>query len=238
MTARHRWIALALAPALAALACGDIASPLRSDLYEWRLFQPSATGIDTISFHWPQDRLPVRVLVEDASDLPAAMSQAITVWRDQFLYHEFDATVVSDSTGADVIVRSGVPTEPKPSLVRLHSALAPQCSGETDIDTTRVSASSASSGGAATISDDHLDLRLPIRIFVDPESEPSTPGLAECVALTSMHEFGHSLGIFQHSPTPTDLMFKDPTVSQPSERDRNTAEVLYHVPSTVRIVDP
>jgi predicted Zn-dependent protease len=220
MTARHRCVALALA--VAALACGDIASPLRSDLYEWRLFAPSVTGIDTISFHWPQDRLPVRVWVEDASDLPTAIAQAITTWRGEFLYHEFDATEVSDSTGADVIVRAGPPTGPKLSLLRLHSALAPQCSGETDID----------------ISDDHQDLRLPIRIFVDPKSEPGTPGLAECVALTSMHEFGHSLGIFQHSPTPTDLMFEDPTVSQPSERDRNTAEVLYHLPSTVQIVNP
>jgi predicted Zn-dependent protease len=220
MTTRRRWITGALA--LAALACGDIASPLRSDFYEWRLFRASATGIDTISFHWPQDRLPVRVWVEDANDLPAAISQAITAWRDGFLYREFDATVVSDSASADVIVRSGSPTAPILSRIRLHSALAPQCSGETDVD----------------ISDDHKDLRLPIRIFVDPKLDPGTPGLAECVALTAMHEFGHSLGIFEHSPTPTDLMFIDPVVSQPSERDRTTAEVLYHLPSTVRIVDP
>jgi hypothetical protein len=33
-------------------------------------------------------------------------------------------------------------------------------------------------------------------------------------------------------------MYKEPTVSLPSQRDRNTAEVLYHLPSTVRIVDP
>jgi predicted Zn-dependent protease len=220
MTPRRRWITGALA--LAAVACGDIASPLRSDFYEWRRFEPSATGIDTISFHWPKDRLPVRVWVEDADGLPAAISQAITAWRDEFLYHEFDATVVSDSAGADIIVRSGSPTALSLSLIRLHSALAPQCAGETDID----------------ISDDHQDLRLPIRIFVDPKLDPGSPGLAECVALTSMHEFGHSLGIFEHSPTPTDLMFIDPTVSQPSERDRTTAEMLYHLPSTVQIVEP
>jgi predicted Zn-dependent protease len=150
------------------------------------------------------------------------MAQAITTWRDEFLYHEFDATEVSDSTAADVIVHSGPPAGPKLSLLRLHSALAPQCSGETDVD----------------ITDDHQHLQLPIRIFIDPKSDPGTPGLAECVALTSMHEFGHSLGIFQHSPTPTDLMYVDPTVSQPSERDRNTAEVLYHLPSTVQLINP
>jgi predicted Zn-dependent protease len=220
MTMRRRWVAIALG--FLVLACDDIAAPLRSDLYEWRLFEPSATGTDTISFHWPQDRLPVRVWVEDLIDLPQDISQAITTWRGEFLYHEFDAVVVSDSTRADVIVRSGPPPGPKLSVTRLHSALAPQCSGETDID----------------VSDDHRDLRLPIRIYIDPKSNPEAPGVAECVALTSMHELGHSLGIFRHSPTPTDLMYGDPTVSQPSERDRNTAEVLYHLPSTVRIVDP
>jgi predicted Zn-dependent protease len=219
MSTRRRWMTLGFA--LVALGCGDIASPLRSDLYEWRLFEPSATGTDTISFHWPADRLPVRVWVEDASDLPADITQAIAVWRGQFLYREFDAAVVSDSAAADIIVRAGPPPSPKLSRLRLHSALAPQCSGETDVD----------------ISDDHQDLQLPIRIYVDPKSDPGAPGLAECVALTSMHEFGHSLGIFQHSPTSTDLMYADPTVSQPSPRDRNTAEVLYHVPSTVQIVD-
>jgi predicted Zn-dependent protease len=219
MTLRHRWMTLGFA--LLALACGDIASPLRSDLYEWRLFQPSATGTDTISFHWPSDRLPVRVWVEDASDLPADITQAITTWRDQFLYREFDAVVVSDSSAADVVVRAGLPPGPKLSRLRLHSALAPQCSGETDVD----------------ISDDHQDLQLPIRIYVDPKSDPGAPGLAECVALTSMHEFGHSLGIFRHSLSATDLMFADPTVSAPSQRDRNTAQVLYHLPSTVQIVD-
>jgi hypothetical protein len=105
--------------------------------------------------------------------------------------------------------------------MRFHSALAPQCSGATDVD----------------VSDDHRDLRLPIRIYVDPKSVPDAPGVPECVALTTTHEFGHSLGIFRHSPTPTDLMYADPTVSEPSERDRNTAEVLYHVPSTLQIVD-
>lgn len=219
MTPRHCWAAIALA--FLGLACDDIAAPLRSDLYEWRLFQPSATGTDTISFHWPQSRLPVRVWAEDTIDLPADISQAITIWRGEFLYHEFDGVIVTDSTGADVIVRAGPPPGPKLSIMRFHSALAPQCSGATDVD----------------VSDDHRDLRLPIRIYVDPKSVPDAPGVPECVALTTTHELGHSLGIFRHSPTPTDLMYADPTVSEPSERDRNTAEVLYHVPSTLRIVD-
>ena len=58
---------------LVALACGDIGSPTRNDFYEWRLIVPTAGGPDTVSFHWTQDRLPVRIWVaaDEAPDLPA-----------------------------------------------------------------------------------------------------------------------------------------------------------------------
>ena len=47
--------------------------------------------------------------------------------------------------------------------------------------------------------------------------------------------FGHALGIFQHSDDPSDLMFFNPTVAGPSDRDRTTAQRAYHTPSTVTI---
>jgi hypothetical protein len=37
------------AAALGALACGDIASPERTDLYEWRLFVPGVGGVTVSS---------------------------------------------------------------------------------------------------------------------------------------------------------------------------------------------
>jgi hypothetical protein len=217
-----RWTAVAFTAL--SIACGDIASPRRDDFYEWRLEVPSptGTGMDTISFHWPADRLPVRIWVEPTDPLPADVARAITVWRGEFLYGEYDATVVSDSTTADVIVTSGIPPGPVLSVTRLLSALATQCAGATDVP----------------VSDDHTLLRLPIRIYIHSLSTPGTPGLDDCLALTSVHEVGHSLGIFRHSPNPADLMYFDPTVTLPSERDRTTAEVLYHVPSTVEAVGP
>ncbi len=214
----------AAAFAALSLACGDIASPRRADIYEWRLevAATSGEGLDTVSFHWPAERLPVRIWVEQTDPLPADVAHAITVWRGEFLYGEYDATVVSDSSAADVIVTTGIQPDIGVSAVRLHSALAPQCAGATDIN----------------LSDDNTQLLLPIRIHIDPTSAPATPGLDECLALTITHELGHSLGIFRHSPNSSDLMYFNPSVPVPSERDRNTAEVIYHVPSTVEAVGP
>lgn len=222
MKARLRLSAVAFAAL--SVACGDIAAPARNDFYEWRLEapSPSGTGIDTISFHWPAEKLPVRIWVEDADSLPTDVARAITIWRDGFLYHEYDATIISDSSTADVVVTLGTAPGPQLSVTRLHSAMAPQCAGATDVN----------------ISEDHTKLLLPIRIYIDPASAPDTPGLSECVALTVVHEIGHSLGIFRHSPNSSDLMYFDPAVDLPSERDRETAEVLYHLPSTVEAVRP
>ena len=222
MTAPSRRLRLGLA-ALAALACGDIAAPVRGDLYEWRLEAPSVPGpgLDTLSFHWDRTQLPVRVWVEDNGDLPGHISRAIDVWEAAFLYREFEATMVSDSTTADVIVRGGSPG-PKLRMKRLHSAMAPECAGATDLD----------------VDVANTELRLPIRLFIDPRSLPDDPGIEPCLALTSIHEMGHALGIFAHSPHPEDIMYADPEVDLPSARDRRTAEAVYHTPATLEATRP
>jgi predicted Zn-dependent protease len=217
-----RWISLGLAAA--AGACSDIATPIRNDFYEWRLIVPSASGSgnDSLTFHWPHERLPVRVWVENNARLPENIPRAIAAWRAAFLYGEFDATIAADSSAADVIVRAGAAPGTQFSRVRLHSALAPECAGATDLD----------------LSDDHTQLRLPIRVYVDPRSDPNAPNLAECLRLTTTHEFGHVLGIFRHSGVATDLMYADPSVAGPSERDLATAEVIYHLQSDLEAVGP
>jgi predicted Zn-dependent protease len=217
MSHRTRWSALALV--VAASACEDIAPPLRTDIYEWRLIvtSPTGTGADSLTFHWPRANIPVRIWVEDAASLPENVPKAIAAWRAAFLYDEFDATVVSDSASADVIVRAGSGSGTPFGNARLGSTLAPQCSGVTDLD----------------ISDDHTQLRLPVRVFIDPGSIPDAPGLADCLALTTTHEIGHVVGIWRHSDDPTDIMFADPAVAAPSERDLNTAEVIYHLTPNV-----
>jgi hypothetical protein len=223
MKRRSVWLGLSCLFAVF-LGCSDISAPLRNDLYEWRLFVPAAvgSGTDTLSFHWPRSALPVRVWVEDTLGLPADFDRAITVWKSQFLYREFDAQRVSDSTGADVIVRVSAPASDQLSRTGLNSAFRHECSGQTDLN----------------ISDDNTEFRTPVRIFIAPLSTPTDPGLPDCLSLTSIHELGHALGIFAHSPDSTDIMFRDPVVSLPSTADRETAEVLYHLPSTLRLVRP
>jgi hypothetical protein len=222
MRARSRWIATGIV--LAGAACGDIATPIRNEFYEWRLIVPAASGSgeDSLTFHWPKDRLPVRIWVEDDASLPVNVPAGIAAWRRAFLYGEFDATIVGDSATADVIVRAGAAPGVQFSRSRLHSALALECAGATDLD----------------ISDDHRELRLPVRVFIDPRSEPNAPNLPACLALTTTHELGHALGIWEHSSEPTDLMFADPLVDAPSDRDLATAEEIYHVPSNVEAVGP
>ena len=125
MTARFRWATAAFV--VAGAACGDIATPIRNDFYQWRLIVPavSGSGNDSLSFHWPQDRLPVRIWVEDAASLPANVPAGIAAWRRAFLYDEFDATIVGDSAAADVIVRAGSAPAVQFSRTRLRSALVP-----------------------------------------------------------------------------------------------------------------
>jgi hypothetical protein len=203
---------------LAGLACADIAAPTRSNAYEWRLIIPGATGApDTLSFHWPQSRLPVKVWAEDIFGLPDHTRNGIAQWKASFLYREFDAVIVSDSNVADVIVSSGTAIKGGFSVFGLHSAMAPQCEGGTDFE----------------LPPDSREIQPPIRVFVNPRLDPASPGVTECMALTTTHELGHAIGIFAHSPVATDLMFADPVVSGPSERDRSTAELAYHTEPTL-----
>jgi predicted Zn-dependent protease len=210
-------LCLASGPAL--LSCADIAAPNRNIAYEWRRIVPTATVPDTLSFHWPQSTLPVRIWADDTLNLPAHVQHGIAQWEAAFLYGELRAVVVSDSSVADVIVTSGLAPKGGFSVTRLESLMAPECQGATDVEL-------AASG---------LEILPPIRVYVDPRFAPSSPGVDECMALTTTHELGHSLGIFAHSLDPNDIMYANPVVSVLSPGDRATAELAYHTEPTLTI---
>jgi predicted Zn-dependent protease len=207
-----------LVAAVSGVSCADIASPARSTAYEWRLFSPNSTGTtDTLSFHWPSSRLPVKVWAQDTLSLPGHVQAGIDQWKASFLYGEFDAVVVGDSNVADVIVSAGDALKGGFSVARLESTLAPQCEGGTDFE----------------LPPGSKEMQPPVRIFVHLRVTADAPGVDQCLALTTTHELGHSIGIFAHSPEVTDLMFADPIVTAPSERDRATAELVYHTEPTL-----
>lgn len=206
-------IAVAISAVMVA-ACAEVSAPNRSDVFEWRL----VVGTDTLSFHWPGSSLPVKVWVEDQFDMPSHIASGIAQWESAFLYDEYMAELVSDSSVADVLVRT-IPAPPKlaRTLTRLPSLARLECTGATDIDT------------VAT----RFQLQLPIRVFVWPTFDPTRTDVQECFQVVAAHELGHTLGLFQHSFTQSDLMHFDPTATQLSRRDINTAEINAHEPSSM-----
>ncbi|NNG16957.1 MAG: matrixin family metalloprotease [Gemmatimonadales bacterium] len=214
MTTRLRSGLAAGVAALTAVACAEIASPSRGDVFEWRL----VVGTDTLSFHWPASSLPVKIWVEDQFDMPSHIARGIAQWESAFLYNEYAAALVSDSTTADVLVRTiTAPPKLAQTVARLPSMVRPECTGATDIDT------------VAT----RFQLQLPIRMFIWPRFDPVLNDLTECFQVVAAHELGHSLGLFVHSNTLNDLMYFDPTATRLSNRDINTAELNAHGPSTM-----
>ncbi|HYF39700.1 MAG TPA: hypothetical protein VD930_08440 [Gemmatimonadales bacterium] len=207
-----------LATGLSGISCAEIASPSRNEVYEWRLITGNPAGtVDTLSFHWPRSRLPVRVYTEDSLSLPAYVERGLQSWEAAFLYGEFTAEVVADSNLADIVVRVGLPSKAGFSVG--IKAAAPECEGETELD----------------LPEGSSEIQPPIRVYVNPRFDPSAPEVGECLALTVTHELGHAIGIFAHSPDPNDIMYSDPVVSELSVSDRATAELAYHVAPTLTI---
>jgi hypothetical protein len=214
-------ILLTLTTAAAGLSCADIASPSRSQPYEWRrIVTTGPTTADTLSFQWPRSRLPVRIWTQDTLNLPQHVDYGIAQWKGAFLYKEFDAVQVADSNAADVIVSAGIALNGGFSEMRLTSR-APECEGGTEIDLPAGS----------------REIQAPIRVFVNPRFDPASPGMDECLKLTATHELGHALGIFNHSPDAGDLMYSDPVVAVLSVRDRDTAERAYHIVPNLTVSD-
>ena len=197
---------VALAIAVLTAGCSDIIPPSRTPRY-----LADAAG-DT--FHWPADRIPVRYFVDPRGALPRLVHNGLSAWQDQFLYGEYRAVVVADSTAADVIVRwqDSVPADVPPDTAGALGA----CDGVTTyvLDSTKT-----------MTGPEHVSLRVRLGYAL--------PQIAECFRRVVTHELGHSLGILSHSPATTDLMYGTPAIERPTERDRNTAQVLYHTLPTI-----
>lgn len=199
-------ILLAVSAAVAAGGCGDISPPNRTaDFYDWQLM----TSEGALTFNWPKSSLPVRIWVEDSLGLPGHTAAGIETWKAQLLYGEWDAVVVGDSSTADVVL--GFSIIPAIRSVKLLSQ-GRMCSGVTSFPPLVGST-----------------ITLPFRVRITNRSaDPTSPQAQSCFAITVAHELGHTMGLFQESDDPNDLMYGiDPTTG-PSTRDRNSVQQLYH----------
>ena len=161
----------------------------------------------------------MRFYAQPAGNLRFLVQRSVDTWGAQFLYGEFRATLVADSTDADVIVLwSGsvppdVPPDPGPP--------AYACTGVTSLPP--LDASDRYTG--------------PFHVQLSARPGFTGAQVAACLRPTAIHEVGHALGLFQHSPDTGDIMWAPSlsaplAVDQPSEQDRRTVEVLYHTRAT------
>lgn len=192
-----------------AAACADPAIPDRTDSYGFD------DGFGDV-FRWPQEWLPVRIYADERGPMRKLISQGVAAWEAQFLYGEWRAELVADSNAADVIIRwSGtVPPDVPPDTGSIQVIA---CSGLTQIVID--SASNA--------------VERPIRVTANELGSFSPEFVIACYRRVLRHELGHTLGLLQHSSQTFDLMAAQPAVYLPTERDRVTAEILYHTTPTI-----
>lgn len=205
-------------------ACNSPTPPPRMQHYPVCIGEDllACTGIGDrgLVFHWPADRLPVRYWVaSEAGPVAGYARSALSVWQRQFVYGEYRGTLVTDSVAADVLVFVCLSKFAQPCLPRTPPDLPP------NNDAPRIAACSGRTTDSVI---DGARLKGPMRVLMDFDQRFPAQDVANCLARVTAHEIGHTLGLFGHSPDSLDLMNGTPRVVEPSQQDRETAEVLYH----------
>lgn len=208
---RHAASLLVLVAALGTAACEGAAPPGRE------LGYPLEDPQNGLTFRWTRDLLPVRYWVApDAGIVRTFVQDGMLRWSATFLYGEYRAVLVPDSADADVLVfvepgtpPAGDPTDDPP--------VVGACGGVTRYD----------------LEPDEDRLRRPFRITVEWHGAFENADIVNCLERVTVHEIGHTLGLFGHSANEEDLMHPNPRVREPSPADRATAEMLYHTAATI-----
>lgn len=221
---RHAWWL-----ALVALGgCDPVTVPPREphEVFDFRLISDQ----DSLVLRWPNGS-QIRVLLQPAGDaaldslLEQGFSHAVRAWEAVGLYGDYrfarariveDADVILTWTGVSLpVVVSDCP--PGGSNAFTTFCLTPEG------DRLRPFPFLPGSGTG-------MISRVRFLVSIRPGSTV-TP---ERVRALVTHELGHVLGLAQHSPIQTDIMFTDPGLREtPNARDRASVIVLYQTPPDI-----
>ena len=212
----RRWT-LAACALIAACDSPTVPERFLRDVYDFRLLTP-----DPVTFRWPQNSTVRFFVVADAGDaartqyLRDAVTHGIEVWNQAALYGEIELMEAGSLQEADVVVEYSHVTSPlELSNCFPSGGLAVTTFCLTD-DGEKLKPFPYTNG---TLS--RAKFVLTVRV--------TTSTTALDVRRLVTHEMGHVLGIGQHSPKQTDLMFGGAlSRDDPSPADRATLQVLYH----------
>lgn len=213
----------AAAGAAVLLGCGGDSTSATppAAAYEFRLFATDpGGGTVPLAFRWPSGSLPVRIWIAADDPRRPALIRAIDTWDAALTSSQFRSTLVTSAASADIVVGNS-PAGASTSLIRLEG-IAEGCFGFTDFD----------------VDPDAGTLQLPFRIQVIGSQGVDQATLLACYDATMLHELGHALGIFAHSPNANDVMHTDPTRATLSGPDQATIAAVYSAPGTLLPVSP
>ncbi|MGE0265447.1 MAG: matrixin family metalloprotease [Candidatus Obscuribacterales bacterium] len=161
---------------------------------------------------WPQDRMPVKIYIDQKSDLPhfkeefpGMLQNAFKKWQDvcpdilniEFVQEKDQATIVCTWT------------EDRDQMMSLKEG-----------------------GNTMVIPDEDGILSVDMKILTLPPPGNSVIPF-NYMERVCLHEAGHALGLTGHSDQESDIMFgtvyPDQRASELTERDRDTLSALYHL---------
>jgi len=214
-----------LTGAAAVLATALVLSACQNDGGPGQCYESGATsypfimpGDSTAWFHWLGPDYPIRVYAEPVGATVANTDTAITLWLAAFRCGELHLVSWSDSASADIVVRNPAFTPPIPRLYHTVAAdSVTACGGRTDINAW----------------DAEGVFPRPIRSYVWPLGGDAA-ATAACYRFVTLHELGHALGLFSHSPDSMDIMYRRPRRREVSNNDRYTIQVLYSYTPSLR----
>lgn len=214
-----RWLKVfAIAGAVLSAGCDPVVVPERQpgEVFDFRLL----SGNDSLVLRWPNGSR-IRVFQQQiASDsmnslLAKGFQRAVREWEGASLFGDFRFESVNMPEEADVLLTWGGQELP------------------VDVSVCPPGGASAFTTFCLTQAGDRL-ATYPLR-----NGAPSSIRFIVTVRLTEAvseqriralvsHEFGHVLGLAQHSLNSTDLMFRDPVLRDaPNVRDRASLQILY-----------